>query len=191
MIHGRGRSSSYMAQYVERLKMPELAFVLPDAPGGAGSWYPNGFLMDLDANEPQLSEALAVIEASVQSVLSGGVPAERIVLAGFSQGACLAAEHVARSARRYGALISWTGSLIGPRETKRARPAHAAALQGMPALFTGARHDPWVPADCVESSANVFRRWGAQVELFIDDRDQHVVSDDEIAMAKKILKRIS
>ncbi|MEM6457579.1 MAG: hypothetical protein AAF772_21000, partial [Acidobacteriota bacterium] len=80
----------------------------------AGTWYPQRFIAPRAANEPFLSGALAAVDRAVGSLVDGGLARERIVLAGFSQGACLALEYAARHAGHYGAVLAFTGGLIGP-----------------------------------------------------------------------------
>ena len=84
---------------VLRLDDPDVAYVLPAA--SAGSWYPARFHEPRIANEPALGQALEAVETAIADVLAAGVPAERVVLAGFSQGGCLVADLVARTPRPY------------------------------------------------------------------------------------------
>ena len=104
------------------------------APQAAGStWYPYSFLAPLQQNEPWLGSALLVIEGLVDEVQQQGVSAERLVLMGFSQGACLALEFAARHARRYAAVVAFSGGLIGPPGTPR---NYAGSFEGTP-VFIG------------------------------------------------------
>ena len=119
---------------------PDVAYLLPGAPGN--SWYPQSFMAPFAANEPWLSRSLANQARLIEGVIAAGVPPERIVLGGFSQGACLTAETLVRAPRRYGAGIIFTGGLIGPPGT--AWPAEPA-LAGTPVYLSGSEIDPHVP----------------------------------------------
>jgi hypothetical protein len=63
---------------------PDVAYVLPAASGG--SWYPGRYYEPRIVNEPSLGHALEAAEAAIAAVLDVGVPPQRIVIAGFSQG---------------------------------------------------------------------------------------------------------
>src|SRR5688572_25250391 len=111
LIHGRGGSAEDILGLGQEIAVPDLALVAPKAAGN--TWYPYSFLASLEQNEPFLSSALEILRAVVQSCVDSGIPRDRIVLLGFSQGACLATEFVARHADHYGGLIAFTGGLIG------------------------------------------------------------------------------
>jgi len=93
---------------------------------------------------------------------AAGVPFERQVIAGFSQGACLASESVARHPRPYGGVAALTGGLIGPPGTPREYPGR---LDGVPVYLGAGDPDPHVPWERVEESAAVLERMGARVTM--------------------------
>ena len=98
LIHGRGDSAAGILTLADAIDVPDVAWVAPQAAGN--TWYPYPFLAPMSRNEPGLSSALRVIGTLVTSLLSEGLGADRIVLMGFSQGACLSLEFAARNARR-------------------------------------------------------------------------------------------
>ena len=158
--------------------------IAPEAAGN--SWYPYSFLAPLQQNEPWLSSALTLVETLVLRCATEGVPPERIVLCGFSQGACLATEFVARHPRRYGALIALTGGLIGPAGSDL---RHEGTLEGLPVLLSSGDPDPHVPWTRVEESAEVLGTMGADVEMQRWPGRPHTVLPQEVAMARKIVEK--
>src|SRR6266568_6212498 len=128
MIHGRGASAEDILELAAELKQPGFVFLAPQASGHA--WYPNSFLAPLASNEPELSSGLAVIAALLERLAGAGIPAERTMLLGFSQGACLTLEFAARNARRYGGVVGLSGGLIGPDGTPRDYAGSLARLGG-------------------------------------------------------------
>jgi len=110
------------------------------------------------------------------------------VLAGFSQGACLVAEYAVRNADRYGGFLIFTGGLIGPPET---RWEHEGSFDGTPVFLRTSDVDEFVPEERVRESARVFEHMGANVALRVYPGMDHVVNDDEIAAAKKILQQVA
>ncbi len=179
LVHGRGSSPSDIAGLAEALEAEDFACLAPGAAGG--TWYPQRFLAPLALNEPDLTEALDLIEGLVGEVLSAGVPARRIALAGFSQGACLVLEHTARSARRYGWVAGLSGALIGPMDT----PRGPADLAGTPILLGCAERDPHIPLEYVERSAEVLGALGAVVTKEIFPGAAHTLFPTEMAWMRQ------
>ncbi len=131
LVHGRGATAQSILALGNELAHPDLAYLAPQAAGN--TWYPHSFLMPLAQNEPYLSSALQRIGEVVAQIEAAGIQTERIILGGFSQGACLASEFVARNARRYGGLLVFSGGLIGPPGTPR---DYAGSLADTP-IFLG------------------------------------------------------
>lgn len=182
LIHGRGATAESILDLAEYLRHPALAYLAPQAAGN--TWYPYSFLEPAARNEPYLSSALARVGAVVAEVEAAGIPAERIFLGGFSQGACLASEYVARNARRYGGLIAFSGGLIGPAGTPR---DYAGSLDGTPVFLGCSDVDPHIPLGRVEETAAVLARLGARVDKRIYPRLGHTINQDEIDAAAALL----
>jgi phospholipase/carboxylesterase len=186
MVHGRTLDAAYMREHVaHRLGRTDLAYIFPTAHGN--SWYPESFLRPLAENQPRLDAALARME-DVRSMLEeAGVGNRRIVWLGFSQGACLVSEYVARSSDRFAGLVCFTGGLIGPMEPDLTRPTN---VRGLPALFTTSDVDEWVPLYRVEETVSIFRQASADVEFGIARGTGHEIVDDSIERCRAILTRM-
>jgi predicted esterase len=184
MLHGRDRRPQEMIGLAERIGLPQIAWRALKAPGG--SWYPGSFLAPIEDNQPQLDRSLARVEAEVRALEALGVARRRIVLVGFSQGACVACEYVRRQARRWGGLIAFTGGLFGPEGSVWDGPDR---LVGSPVLLSNSDHDDWVPWPRTEETAAVFQRMGADVTLRLYPGRDHLVGDDEIDRAATLLRR--
>jgi phospholipase/carboxylesterase len=182
MLHGRGASAEDILELARELVFPGLTYLAPQA--AEYTWYPYSFLAPIAQNEPHLSSALAAVGTVVVKIEQAGIPAERIALLGFSQGACLALEFAARSTRRYGAVIALTGGLIGPDGTPRDYPG---SLDGTPIFIGGSDIDPHVPMNRMEESRQVLEGMGGTVDLRIYPGMGHTVNADEIAAARAIL----
>ena len=210
LLHGRGASAASILQLA-----PEVADVSPEA-GGAGwaalapqaaggAWYPHSFLAPLDANEPWLSSAIRAVMGVVGQAGAAGIPRDRIVLGGFSQGACLALEVAARAGGRWGGVLALSGGLIGTGPG----PADAPPLQGMgggypdkafdydgdlegtPVFIGGADVDPHIPLARLERSAEVFRQRGAAVDLRVYPGLGHAVHPDKLQAVRTLLNGVS
>src|SRR3954447_16216466 len=116
-LHGRGSTAQEILSLYNELGFDRISVLAPQAAGH--TWYPQSFLAPIEANQPYLDSALRRVEFVVDSVLSAGRTVDRIALVGFSQGACLASEYIARNPRRYGVAVIFTGGLIGPPGTRR------------------------------------------------------------------------
>lgn len=185
MLHGRGASSADILTLVPELAQTDLTFWAPQAAGF--SWYPQRFLAPLPANEPALSSALALVAGLVDELAEHGIPPERTALLGFSQGACLALESALRRPRRYGAVVAFTGGLIGPPGTTWTAPG---SLAGTPVFLGASDRDPHVPRERVEESGQVLERYGATVDLRIYPGLGHTVVEDELEAARMLLARL-
>jgi predicted esterase len=132
-----------------------------------------------------LSSGLWVLAGLVSSLEAQGVPAARVGLLGFSQGACLALEFAARHARRYAAIAGLSGGVIGPPGTPR---DYHGSFEGTPVLLACSDTDSHIPLERVHESADVFRGLGATVLKFIYPRMDHTIIDDEIEKVRGVLK---
>jgi predicted esterase len=182
LLHGRGGSADDILSLARELYLPELAYLAPQAAGN--SWYPNSFLAPVAQNEPWLASALRKVKTTLQIAIDAAISADRIVIAGFSQGACLATEFVAGNPRRYAGLIAFTGGLIGPPD---ADLAHKGDLAGTPAFLGSGDPDPHVPWQRVEQSARILAGMGAAVTSRRYTNRPHTISSEEIDIAKNLI----
>ncbi|HUG15033.1 MAG TPA: dienelactone hydrolase family protein [Thermomicrobiales bacterium] len=185
MIHGRGASAESILQLAEVLDQPGFACIAPQAANA--TWYPNSFLQPIDTNEPWLTSALRVIADVLRMVSDAGVPPERTMLLGFSQGACLSLEYVARNARRYGGVAGLSGGLIGPDGTPRDYPG---ALDGTPVFLGCSDIDFHIPAERVRHSAEVLRGLGADVTERLYPGMGHEINHDEIRFVQQMMASV-
>jgi predicted esterase len=181
LVHGRGQNEQVMLDVVQRLALSDVAYALPIA--AEQSWYPNRYFDPLSENEPHLGWALAAIEAVIDTLNRSGVPDSRILVGGFSQGACLIAELTGRVARPFAGVGILTGSLLGPPRERRP-PVPASGLR---MYCASSLHDEWVAIEDARETAAAFERAGAEV-LFetLDDRE-HLVSDRAVAGLRTLL----
>ena len=185
LLHGRGGSAEDILGLREDFGFPDVAYLAPEAAGH--SWYPYSFLAPIERNEPWLTESLAKVGETVDGALREGIARQKIVIAGFSQGACLASEFMARNAARYGGLIAFTGGLIGPPGTDFRYPGD---LVGTPAFLGAGDPDPHVPWQRVEESAAVLEKMGADVTLKRYPGMPHTIAREEIDQARALIARM-
>ncbi len=186
MLHGRGASAEDILSFADELAQPGFAYLAPQA--AYHTWYPNSFLAPIPSNEPHLSSALDLIDALLAQIAAAGVPLERTMVLGFSQGACLGLEYVARNARRYGGVVGWSGGLIGPDGTPRAYPG---SLDGTPVFLGCSDVDPHVPKARVDLTAEVLRHLGGDVTERIYPHMGHTVNQDEIAFVREMMATLA
>lgn len=184
LLHGRGASAEDIMTIASEVQAPGWIYLAPQAAGGA--WYPNPFTAPIEANEPYFSAALEMIDHLVERV-EARVPAHRMLLLGFSQGACLTLEWAARHARRYGSIAGLSGGLIGPDGTPRDYPG---SFDGTPVLLGCSDVDPYIGKARVEEAALVCERMGAAVDLRLYPGMGHMVNPDEIAALRELTAAI-
>lgn len=186
MAHGRGARARGMLDFANEIDRDDVAYLAPQAE--RGTWYPQSFMAPIESNEPALSSALRKLESVLETVEEGGVPPERTVLLGFSQGACLSTEFAARNAGRYGGVVALSGGLIGPEGTPR---EYDGSMDGTPVFLGCADNDPHIPVDRVEESAEVFRNLDAEVEKRIYEGVGHTVLEDELEYVRDLVDRVA
>ena len=182
LLHGRGASAEDILGLAGEMYDERVAYLAPQA--ADHRWYPYSFMAPIAENEPWLSSALAKVAAVVELAVDGGVSLEHIFVCGFSQGACLSTEFIARNPARYGGLVAFTGGLVGPAG---ADLHHAGNLGGMPALFSSGDPDPHVPWSRVLESAKQFTAMGAEVETQRYPGRPHTVLPQEIESARELI----
>src|SRR6476659_2045633 len=182
MIHGRGASAENILQLAGEFHAADIAYLAPQATGS--TWYPYSFLSPIDQNEPGMSSGLRVIERLIADVTRQGIQPERIVLMGFSQGACLSLEFAARHPRQYAASAGFSGGVIGPPGTPR---DYAGTFDRTPVFLGCSEVDPHIPLERVHETAAVFRGMGASVDERIYPGMGHTVANDELEAVDALL----
>ena len=185
LIHGRGADAEGMLDLARYFRAEHFAWAAPQANGH--TWYPFPFLAPLAQNQPYLDSALAVLEAVTSALAGEGIPRDRQVLIGFSQGACLSLEFAARSDTRWGGLVGLSGGVIGPPGTTWDRPRGVA---GTPVFLGCSDVDPHIPVTRVHETRDLFTSLGAEVDTRIYPGMPHTINDDEIAGVAALLARV-
>jgi phospholipase/carboxylesterase len=185
LLHGRGARAENILELTHALQSDGMAWLAPQAAGN--TWYPNRFIAPIASNEPWLSSALAAIDDLVAQVQSAGVDRSKILLGGFSQGACLALEYVVRHPARFGGVAGLSGGLIGPPGTTW---AGTGSLAGTPVFLGCSDVDFHIPKERVIESAGVMTALGATVEAILYPDMDHIVNDDELAHVQTLVTGI-
>lgn len=186
MIHGRGATAESILSLLDAIDTPGFAYLAPQASGN--TWYPNSFLAPIPTNEPGISSGLQLIDEIVASIEAAGIEANRIMILGFSQGACLSLEYAARHARRYGGVCGLSGGVIGPDETPR---DYSGTFAGTPVFLGCSDVDAHIPKKRVEETAAIFTRMKADVTMRIYPGMGHLVNEDEIAEVQRMMAAVS
>ncbi|MFC3478705.1 alpha/beta hydrolase [Halobacterium litoreum] len=173
-LHGRGATAQGVVNLVEPLYRHGVAVVAPQA--SRSRWFPHGAGEPVERNEPHVSSALAAVDRTLAEIREWGVPPERVLLFGFSQGACVASEYVARNPQRFGGVAALRGGLLGPVGETR---DFAGALDGTPVFLGVGGDDERVDAERIAETAAVFRELGGDVTERVADGVGHAVADDE------------
>jgi len=183
MIHGRGASAHDILSLAYEIDLPDIAYIAPQAKNN--SWYPLSFLTSIEQNEPGLTSGLAVIDSIVEIVLQKGFTTEQIYLLGFSQGACLSLEYVARNPQKFGGVFGLSGGLIGDKVVPQ---NYFGNLQGTEVFLGCSDVDPHIPLKRVDETEEVFIKLGANVTKRIYKGMAHTINQDEIDFVIALMK---
>lgn len=184
LLHGRGATATSILPLADALGVTDYAILAPQA--AMNQWYPNRFIASKEQNEPYLSSALSMLKTLIQKLNDAAIATEHIVLAGFSQGACLAAEFVALNPQKYGGLLVFSGGLIGMGPTVH-KALYKGSLKQTPVFMGCSDVDFHIPLDRFEKSGQILSELGAKVNLKVYKAMDHTIIQDEIEQAKAIL----
>lgn len=183
MLHGRGATAQDILSLGSELSLNGYHIVAPQATNF--TWYPYSFLAPVSQNEPWLSSALHLVRSVVQEIESAGIPTKSIYLLGFSQGACLTLEFVARNAQRWGGVIAFTGGLIGEQINTS---NYIGNFEDTPFFIGNSDRDPHVPLTRSDESARIIQSMGGKVLHTVYPGMGHTINSDELANARLMLK---
>lgn len=182
MLHGRGGSADDILAMGAHLNVEEYALLAPQATNN--SWYPKSFLAQPSENEPWLSSALDVVKDVVEQVKSRGIASRNIYFLGFSQGACLTLEYIARNPEKFGGVAAFTGGLIGD---KIDQDKYSGDLAGTPIFIGSGNPDDHVPVERVQRTGEILNKMKASVRVEIYENRPHTISQEEIEQANKLI----
>lgn len=182
MIHGRGANAHDILSLADYLNVKDFALLAPEATNN--TWYPYSFMAPVSQNEPWLSSSLKVIKELVKDINAKGIISNNIYFLGFSQGACLTLEFVARNAMRYGGIVALTGGLIGEIINSE---NYTGDFNSTPVFIGSSNPDPHVPVERVHESAKILTSMNAIVTQKLYNGMGHTISQDEIDIANKLV----
>jgi len=185
MIHGRGATAQSMFLLADEFVQPDVHYRAPQAQNN--TWYPYSFLQPKKNNQPGLSSGLQQIHNLLKQIQSGGIPSKKIILLGFSQGACLATEFAARHPQKLGGVVGLSGGLIGPEIDAS---LYCGSME-QTAVFLGCSNiDPHIPKERVDETESVFKDLGSEVTKSIYPGMPHTVNEDEIKTVRGMMTEI-
>src|SRR5690606_28489783 len=159
MVHGRGATAQGMFPLADEFAQPDFFYAAPQAQGH--TWYPYSFLAPTEKNQPGISSGLQAIHDLLESMVKSGITREKIILLGFSQGACLASEFLARHPQKLGGLVAFSGGLIGPE----LNPADYSGDMHQTAVFLGSSQiDAHSRKRRVDETESLFQKLGTPVQ---------------------------
>lgn len=182
LLHGRGASAADILSLQQLLNVADFTLFAPQAT--QNSWYPYSFMAPVAQNQPALDSALQLIDSLVKKITGEGVEPEQLYFLGFSQGACLTLEYVARHAKTYGGVVAFTGGLIGDTINKT---PYTGKLENTPMLLSTGDPDPHVPLQRVEASKKIMEEMGAEVTLKVYKGRPHTILQEELVLANQLL----
>ncbi|WP_440772087.1 alpha/beta hydrolase [Natronorubrum sp. DTA28] len=188
LTHGRGATARSIVQMGEEVHRDGVALLAPQA--ARNTWYPNSFLAPVERNEPGRTSGLRAISEAIEQANEAGIPAERVMFVGFSQGACLASEFVARNPRRYGGLAALSGGLIGESIDPDDYATEGADLEGTSAFLGCSDVDPHIPEERVHETADVLAAMNADVTKRLYEGMGHGVNEDELEFVSEMVANL-
>ncbi|MFP4288991.1 MAG: alpha/beta hydrolase [Bacteroidales bacterium] len=179
-IHGRGAPPEDILSLSEFFAKDNSYIVAPEAYDY--TWYPYSFLAPESNNQPWLDSAIKNITQLIETIAKK-VPFDKIFIMGFSQGACLTSEIVARNAKRYAGIGIFTGGLIGEVIDEH---RYKGDFSGTPVYLSNGDSDPHIPLHRTEKTAEIMTRMGAELVKEIFPGRPHTIQMNEIQKVKEL-----
>ena len=178
MLHGRGSNAQNILRVADLLPVDDFALLAPQATNN--TWYPYSFMVPTGQNEPWLTSALEWLESLTDELLGQGLGPENMYFLGFSQGACLTLEFVARHARKYGGVVALTGGLIGDQID---RSRYSGDFENARIFISSGDPDPHIPVSRIGESVEVLADMNADVQSKIYANRPHTITREEVQIA--------
>ncbi|SFR54525.1 alpha/beta hydrolase [Halogeometricum limi] len=185
LVHGRGATARGMLQFTQEFHRDGVCYVAPQAQ--RGTWYPNSFMAPLESNQPYYTSALAHVDRAVQTVRDAGIPDERVVFVGFSQGACLSSSYVANNPRRYGGVVLLSGGFVGEEGTEF---DFEGSMAGTPVFLGVSDDDPHIPLSRAEETVAEFEEMGAETRFDVYEGRGHGIFPEEVDYIEELLDEL-
>ncbi len=185
-VHGRNQTPEDMEETVlRRLSATDVAFALPRA--GEKCWYRALAVEPRSAaTQAELAQSLADLGALVRR-MRAAAPGRPLVLAGFSQGACLSVEQAFTGQDSPEALMAFTGCRVGVAGDDRP----ARLVKGLPVYLSAGSADPWIPLWAFAQACVELGQAGAALRADVFPDRAHAVSGAEVAMLDRVLSDLS
>ncbi|MFC5970405.1 alpha/beta hydrolase [Halomarina salina] len=183
-IHGRGATARSILDLARQVSQgrDDVALLAPQA--ARNTWYPNSFLEPTESNQPGLDSGLQAIADAIATATDAGVPPEKVMTVGFSQGACISSEFLARNAQRRGGHAALSGGVVGPDDTPR---DYDGSLDGTPVFLGCSDRDPHIPLERVHETREIFEGLGGEVDERIYEAMGHGVNEEELQVVSEMV----
>lgn len=182
MLHGRGGSAEDILSLAQYFNVADYALLAPQATNN--TWYPHSFMAPVAENEPWLSSAIDIVEASFKKVVDAGIKPENIFFFGFSQGACLTLEFTARNAQKLGGVAAVIGGVIGEKIN---RDNYHGDFMQTPVFIGTSDPDFHVPVTRVNATAEIFKSLNADITEKVYAGVGHTINQDEVEQINKLI----
>lgn len=186
-VHGRGATAQGVTNLFEPQYRRGVTFLAPSAE--RSRWYPRAASDPIERNEPWVTSAVRALGRALEAAADAGVPPERVLLVGFSQGASVAAEAALRRPVRYGGVGVLSGTVLGPEPSARAEGA-TGSLEGTPVLLAGGDDDPRFEPERVRENRALFEAIGGEVTELRTPETGHAVGEEAFAALEELVDRL-
>ena len=185
LVHGRGATAQSMFPLADELAQPDFHYRALQAHNH--TWYPNSFLVPKEQNQPGISSVIQVLYVVLEDLTAAGIPDEKVILLGFSQGACLASEFAARHPQKLGGVVAFSGGLIGPDIDAS---NYSGSMEQTPVFLGCSDVDPHIPKERVDKTGEIFDKLNADVTKRIYEGMGHTVNEDEIKAVRGMMVNV-
>lgn len=195
-MHGLGADGHDFEPVVQMLNLPHIKFILPHAPYRPvtlnngyemRAWYDiYGLQPDSPQDEDGIKNMQTIINTMIESEIVRGIPSQRILLAGFSQGGAMALHTATRFDQPLAGVLALSTYL--PLKNQLQEKQHPANKH-LPIWMAHGRHDSVITLSTAQSSKQTLEAAGYEVEWH-EYEMPHSVCEEEINDIRDFLLRV-
>lgn len=192
LVHGYGSNGADLISLAAMMQpsLPGAAFVAPNAPSqmsgmaAAHQWWPIESFSMAERSAGAQAAAPALDAFLTEELINAGLPSDRLLLIGFSQGTMMALHVGLRRPASIGGIIGISGMLVAPEQLK-------SEIQSKPpVLLIHGTQDDVVPFRSMELASSALADVGVPVETHVSPGVSHSVAADGLNAATEFARRI-
>lgn len=188
-LHGKGGGEERVVKQMENAygRYDNVAYLAPSSANDL--WFRGDYVED--PYSADILESIAAIDGLIASLEAQGIPSDRVILFGYSQGSTMAAEYALRSSTELHSVVLSAAPASGIFYSESVRDeVYTNDLSDVAVRISVQEHDPRVPVFVMEETANVFETNGASVDLTVKAGSTHGMTQEDTQILRSVVDAV-